>query len=364
MRFDLRRLAAVCALAVTAIAVVAPGGSAGKRSLDFTFEAVPGPGEVTYGENIAYRAEISNDSGSTQTHVIFRMGTPYTGSSTDPVPAAEFVDSTCPVNDGQGVWVTYADGTSEWTCDVGTLAATTDGAPQVTLSIVWRVLPSAATQDCDDCLNADARVTVKEGLNDQTNPNDAFLPGNEQLPATLLAANSDASQNTDSAGGYEIEACTDPAGASSLRTKQKLDAQNPVSTTVCIPTIPTDANNLGLATTILEQASQSGDPGHQSLGRSDVCVAQLGQNCGPYGSYDAQDFGTAHPLTLVFRIADAALPNGERITVVYHNGDPLPTCVLSPTNANGCTDSIVRSGGPVKIWTIVVTSPTNGFYNW
>jgi hypothetical protein len=364
MKLDLRRLVAACALAVTAIAVVAPGGSAGERSLDFTFEAVPGPGEVTYGENLAYRAEISNNSGSTQTHVIFRMGKPYTGSSTDPVPAAELIDSTCPVNDGKGVWVTYTDGTSEWTCDVGTLAATTDDTPQVTLSMVWRVLPSEATDDCPGCLKADARVTVKEGLNDETNPNDAFLPGNPQLPATLLAANSEASQNTDSAGGYETEACTDATGSGSLRTKQKLDGQNTVSTTVCIPTIPTDANNLGLATTLKEEIGQHpDDPGHAALGRSNVCVAALGENC-PADAEHAQNFGTEDPLTLVFRIADDALPNGEKITVVYHNGNALPTCAASPTNADGCTVSIERSGGRVKIWTIVVRSPTNGFYNW
>ena len=41
-----------------------------------TFNAFPGPGEVTYGEDIAYRATLDNKSGTTLTHVIFRQQFP------------------------------------------------------------------------------------------------------------------------------------------------------------------------------------------------------------------------------------------------------------------------------------------------
>jgi hypothetical protein len=378
MKFRLRRVVLACLVAGSAIAVLVPGGSAAERTVAFTFEAVPGPGAVTYGENIAYRAQISNTSGSTLTHVIFRMRKPFVGSVDNPDAEGTFLESTCPQNGGRGVTLTYADGTSEWTCDFGNLPAWTGTGPQVTLSVVWQVPPPAQTEDCDGCLQAVARVTVKEGLNDQTNPNDAFLPGNPQFPATLLAANSDDSQNTTSAGGYETEACTNTSGLGSLRTKQKLDAvSNKVSSMVCITKIPESATDLGLATTIVEGLSHPGNPGHAALETSDVCVAQLGANCGLFGAYTPQQFDADHPLTLVFRIPNDALDNGDKITKVWHNydpnpnssgynPDPLPPCpATSPVPLNGClVQPPELSKGKVKTWTIIVKSRTNGWYTW
>ena len=54
------RLLVAC-LAVAASAVAVAGGSAGNRVGTPTLEAVPGPGAVSYGENIAYTASFSND---------------------------------------------------------------------------------------------------------------------------------------------------------------------------------------------------------------------------------------------------------------------------------------------------------------
>lgn len=352
---------ALASIMVVGAAVLASGGSAAtNRDVDFTLHTLPGPASVTYGENVAYRAEISNASGSTLTHVIFRMRKPYVGPVDSPVAQASFVDSTCPQNDGQGIWVTYTDGSSEWTCDFGSLPAWTADTPQRVLTVVWQAPTLTGADDCAGCLQAVARVTVKEGVNDQPDLNDTFSQQSES--ATLLSADSDTldSNDTTMAGGYEIVPCTDAFGQGSLQTKRKLGSNNSLSTTLCIPTIPTDANDLGLATTILEEALHPGDPGIAALGRSNVCVAALGENCG--GDYVAQQFGTDQPLTLVFRAADAALLPGQKITVVYHNGFPLPTCATNPTNAIGCTQSIVRSGSKVKIWTIVVTSPVNGWF--
>ena len=129
MRFGVRRVLLACVVAASALAVLVPAGSAGPRKVSFTFEAVPGPGQVTYGENIAYKAQISNTSGTTLTHVIFRMRKPFAGSETSPDLVAVFQNSTCPQNGGQGVNVTYADGTSEWTCDFGNLPATGSSFP-------------------------------------------------------------------------------------------------------------------------------------------------------------------------------------------------------------------------------------------
>ena len=365
MRFRLRRVVLACVVAASTLVVLVPGGSAGPREVGFTFEAVPGPGEVTYGENIAYRAEISNTSGSTLTHVIFRMTAPSANGED-----AVFQESTCPQNGGLGVTVTNSDGTSEWTCNFGNLPAWSGDGPQVALAVVWQVRPLTGNEDCPGCLETSARLTVKEGLNDQTNPNDAFLPDNEQLPATLLASDSDDSENNTSAGGYETEACTNPSGQGSLRTKQKLDAvSNKISTTVCITQIPASTTDPGLATTILEGVVHPGSPGFPELDASDVCVAELGANCGAFGAYPPQVFDADHPITVVLRVPDDALDKGHKITRVWHNfdpltnPDPLPLCGTGPVPLNGClVGPPTVSKGKVKIWTMTVKTLQNGWF--
>jgi hypothetical protein len=369
-----RQLALLCVAVGAAVAILVPGGSAAARTVAFTFEAVPGPGAVTYNENIAYRAKISNTSGSTLTHVIFRMRKPFVGPAAQPVAEASFQASTCPQNNGQGVTVTIADGTVEWTCDFGNLPAWTQNPetnPQKTLSVVWQVPELAQAEDCEGCLNAPARLTVKEGVNDQTDPNDAFLPDNVQQPATLLSTDTKNvnSKNTKSAGGYETKACTNPA-APSLQTKQALDAlSNKVSTMVCVSTIPTSATDLGLATTILEGVLHPGNPGNPNLETSDVCVAALGANCGAFGQYTPQVFDADHPITVVLRFADGALEKNQTITRVWHNydpitnPDPLPLCGANPVPLNGClVQAPERSNGKVKFWTAIVKTRTNGWF--
>jgi hypothetical protein len=383
MRFRRWRFALACVAAVSATLTMVVGGSAGNRALTFEFKAVPGPAEVTYGQNIAYRAKLWNTSGSMLTHVIFRMAKPYPTGHLD--QEAAFKGSTCPQNDGQGVWVTNTDGTSEWTCDLGNLPATTfdEATPQVTLSIVWGVRNDGQTVDCSEpCLQAFPRVSVKEGLNDQTDPNDVFTPTNQPAAneppewfATLLASDSDNSQNTTSAGGYETTPCSDVLTHDSLRTKQKLDpVLNKVSTKVCISEIFTDVNNLGLATTIREGVPHMDNPGNPNLETSDVCVAQLGFDCGAYLEYPAQVFDSAHPLTLVFQIPDSALGKGEKITKVWHNynydpadpttRDPLGLCGET-VPFNGClVGPPTLSKGKDKVWTIVMKTLTNGWATW
>jgi hypothetical protein len=376
MSLGWRRVVLLGFAAASVIAVLVPGGSAAARAVAFTFEAVPGPGDVTYNEYIAYRAKISNTSGSTLTHVIFRMRKPFVGPSTQPVAEATFQESTCPQNNGQGVTVTNADGTVEWTCDFGNLPAWAQNPetnPQRTLSVVWQVPELAQAEDCDGCLNAPVRLTVKEGLSDQTNPNDAFVPDNVQTPATLLSADTDTvnSKNTKSAGGYETKACTNPSGAGSLQTKQALDkVTNKVSSMVCISTIPKSATDLGLATTIVEGLLHPGNPGFANLETSDVCVAKLGTNCGAFGQYTPQDFDPAHPITVVLRFADGALEPGQTITRIWHNydaltnPDPLPLCTPpNPVPLNGClVQPPDRSNGKDKVWTAIVKTLAQGWF--
>ena len=361
MGFGLRRVALACVLVVAATVAVA-GGSAANRDGDPHFDAIPGPGRVTYGENIAYRATFENLGGSTFTQVKFRMRVPYAEYGSQPYQVASNPRSTCPTTP---VTITTSSGYDEWICSFPNLPA---GSQPLVVTVVWTVPTLAKVDDCDGCLKTNGRWTIKEGINDVADPNDAYPVGGFDLASTLLPAESSTldSKNAAEAGGYELkQSCTDALGAGSLRTKPTLDlATNPVSTTVCLPdyTIPSSAkDDLGLATTILEVSGDDGNPdGHPSLGRSDVCIADFGLNC-PGGA--AHPFGT--PATFVFRILDdAILPKGDKITHVYHDGFELPTCGSDPNFVHGCVDSITPGKGKIKIWTVVAKAKTNGSWTW
>ena len=333
--------------AVVGAAILASGGSAGPRVADVTFDAFPGPGQVTYGQQIAYKATFQNTSGTTLTHVMFRQSYPK-ANGVESTP----VDDTCPV---APVTITKPDGTHEWTCDFGNQVA---NAAPLALTIVWQVPPQgSATANCPGCLVSNGRWTVKEGVNDVSDPNDAFPPGGITVTATLLASNSGGGE-TLKAGGYETQgaSCADTAGAGNLRTNPDVSLANPVVTTVCLPpfTIPSSNHvDLGYVTTITETL---GNARH-----SEVCVAVLGTNCGN-GYVDASF--APQVITHVFHVADAALPKNYSITTVSHNGGP-PTVEGACDPSGMCVVSIdlVNVKG-TKIWTIVVTSPTNGSWDW
>ena len=359
-----RRLALACLVIVSAAVAVA-GGSAANRDGDPHFDAVPGPGRVTYAENIAYRATFTNLGGSTYTQVKFRMLVPYADFGSK--PQASFVKSTCPSNP---VTVSTTRGL-EWICSFPNIGPGTPGTPQLVLTVVWKVPTLASVDNCDGCLKTNGRWTIKEGINDNVDPDDAFPENGIDLASTLLSAELQELDptNANEAGGYEteLEPCADALGAGSLRTKPTLHATlNPVATTVCLPSpIPSDEDDLGLATTILEEPGDDGNPGgHPYLGRAVVCIADLGENCGVEGSYDPYDFGTDAPVTFVFRIDDAALLKGDKITQVFHNSFELPTCVSNPAFEHGCVVTIMPPKGKIKFWTVVAKARTNGPWNW
>lgn len=358
MRFGLR-LAFSCAVLVVALVAVG-GGSAGPRtptSVVASFDALPGPPTVSYGENIAYRATLANTSGSTLTHVIFRQSYPIGASDSGPV------ESSCP--DGASSTTLDAGGNPlYWVCDFGQVPA----AKQIVLAIVWQVPPpSDPTVNCTtlDCFKTTGFWSVKEGLNDNVDPNDQF--GSKTVSATLLSTGDDAIE-TLHAGGYETgsASCADPA-AGSLRTKQKLSLDNPVSTTVCLPdfTLPEGSTDLGYVTTITERLianTATPDPRH-----SEVCIAKLGTTCpdtnDPSADQPFFDPNAANPLkiTHVFRVLDAALPKGYRITQVTHNGTTMTATTCTTTG--DCVVSITLDP-KTKIWTIIVTTGTNGYFDW
>jgi hypothetical protein len=346
VRFRWGRLA-LASIAVVGAAVLASGGSAGSRAADATFKAFPGPGSVTYGQQIAYKATFKNTSGTTLTHVMFRQSYPV-ANGVESTP----VDDTCPV---APVTITKSNGSHEWTCDFGNLTA---NSPKLELTVVWQVpAQGTATSNCVGCLASNGRWTVKEGVNDVSDPNDAFPPGGETVYATLLASGAGGTE-TLKAGGYETQgtSCTDTTGPGNLRTNPLVSLTNPVSTTVCLPSFTIPSSNLvdlGFVTQITETL---GNARH-----SEVCVAELGTNCGAL--YTDADFAP-QVITHVFRVADGALPNGYKITTVSHNGGtPIGVGVCDTSGFCVVSITLVNVQG-TKTWTIVVTTPKNGYFDW
>jgi hypothetical protein len=371
---------ALIGLAVTTAAVAVGGGSAANREGEPYFAALPGPGRVTYGENIAYRGTFTNIGGSTFTQVALRMRYPYTVLGAEPYTEAEPVDSTCPTTP---TTVTLASGYHEWVCKFGQLKPGVSGTPQLAVAVVWKAPPALTTSNCVDCFRTKARWTIKDGVNDQNDPNDTFpFPADgSEIKATLLGAGETADEKLE-AGGYELSptATCDPLGQGSLRTRQAVSLDNKVSTTLCIPEFDNTPGtlvkpiDLGVATKIEESAASAGAwADHPYLGTASVCIADLGVNCAAEGNYVPFTFTFAKPVKVVFRISSDALLNGDKITRVFHaelGGTPtaLPKCPAPPalsTNQNGCYTSINEiKQGKVKYYLVEAQAPGNGLWGW
>lgn len=342
MRGALRQLALICALTIAALAVVG-GGSAGPRtptSVKADFAAFPGPGRVSWGEQIAYKATLENKSGTTLTKVTFRQSYPAALGV-----EAILIDHTCP---SEPATVTQSNGTKQWVCSFGQQTK----SAKLALTVVWQAPPPPdSPTNCDDCLVTTGGWTVKEGSNDIGDPNDTF--GMAIVKATLLASGSTGTEKHE-AGGYETHSasCEDTEGPGNLQTNPVLDAEdNSVSTTVCVPVqIPLDNNvDLGYAVTLTETGNNAR--------QSEVCIAKLGSNC------PGEDATFSAPfVTVIFHVADDALPNKYKITGISHNGAP-PLAEGECSSAGECVLDIYLDP-QTKIWTMVVTSESNGSYTW
>jgi hypothetical protein len=333
-RTPLRLLVACLAVIVAAVAVA--GGSAGNRIADPTFEAIPAPGSVTYGENIAYQSVLDNTNNAVFTHVEFRQRRPVATFLEVKYPAT-FVTSSCGALDTKGDTDPLND---EVVCDFGELRP--EDAPEE-LVVVWTAPSIPSDTGCAKCLTSDAIWLIKEGK--QTNGNESFprfseveLLGDQPTKESLRAS------------GYELPAATTCAlGSPSLRTNQTLTKDNPVSSAFCLPSFVGDGVHLGLAAKITELKGNAR--------QSEVCIAQLGGSCG--AGYVPKDFGP-DVVTFEFRVFNPGLKGGP-IREVSHNGVVLTpqTCATS----NECLVSLTYDQA-TQIWTIIATSETNGPWNW
>jgi hypothetical protein len=342
---------------VIGAAIAVAGGSAGNRDGVGSLKAVPGPGSITYGENISYEATFLNDnenSGAVFTQTKLVMPPPVGPDGAKATP----VESSCGTFDANHVL----------TCSFGKLVP---GA-SVTVRVTWKAPgdPSqpACSVDVDNeiyCLRADATFLIKEGKD--TNFNESFAVS--AFASLIGVGEADAVNRNTRAGGFETTGfgttqCE--TGSSSLATHQDLSSANKFSTSFCLPTFPTDKIKQGLAAWIVEEAS-TGTLGHPYLGQSTICVAEFLANCGPSGTYPEHEFTTT-PITVRLRVLESALLPGDSITQMFHNNKALPWCLDKSTNPptdnsaneNGCVVSITRSSGPDKIITLIGKAKKNG----
>ena len=334
------RLVVAC-LAVIGAAIVVAGGSAGNRDLETgsTFQAIPAPGSVTYGENIAYSATLENTNKANFTHVEFRQSRPvatFGGISyyAEELPGAR----SCGVLETKGDTDPAND---EVVCQFGDLAP---GDPAEELTIVWKAPTIPSATGCGDCLTSVGTWLIKEAK--ATNGNETF---SRLVKAELLG--DQPTQESLRASGYELPRPTACApGDSNLRTNQSLTKDNPVSSSFCLPPFVAGATQIGLATKITELKGNAR--------QSEVCIAQLGDDCGP-GTTPA-DFGPA-VVTFEFRVFNPALRGP--ITEVFHNGEQLTLTTCTRAVNPECLVSLTYDQN-TKIWTIIATSETNGPWNW
>jgi hypothetical protein len=350
---------AVAFLAVVVAAVAVGGGNAGPGQRKAEFPAPVYAPSITAGKNIQYRFSFKNIGDSTFTKVVVRQLVPVAAVGSEPIAEATFVKSTCPSTPV----VNPTPLGPEWACDLGKLPL----GQQRKLTVLWKT--PALDTDCNGCLKSAVRVTIKEGLKDLGNMNDSFFPeGGGNLVSNLLQADSPIEVS-------ELKAVGDPL---CIETKQALHpTDNKVSSRWCLPEVPSDQDNFGIAARIFEeQLEPTPDPPRD---RVLVCFAALGQECGE--GYTAHNFLDRF-ATGVFRVRGETIDPvvyPEGITVVRHNGLELPRCTSGePPPPNGCVVSITAAPGwPVPpaeqepplnpelyFWTIEVRSSTNGPYDW
>lgn len=348
-------------LVVAAATLLASSGSAGNRTAEVTFQALPGD-SVTYGESFATTTTFKNTGNSNFTHVQLRQLVPATGGANP--ASATLLDSSC------GAVIVG----NEAVCEFDSLGS----GQTATATLLWGAPASGA--GCASCLATSGIWLIKEGK--PTNSNEVFPFPATPFAATLLGG--DGSQEKKKAGGYETQgvgvgSCT--AGAGNLHTNPALTNTDPVSSTVCLPlfTIPTGSFAFGLSSTITEITTEPATGVQKTLGQSVVCVAALGQSC--VAGHVPFNWGTTTKARHVFRILGSALTGNKTITKVFHNGAELKLCSTTQgaSSLNGCVVSITSSSSFLsfspsssntnppsgnKVWTVVADAPTNGPWNW
>jgi len=344
-------------LAVAGATLLVSGGSAGNRTAQVTFQALPGD-SVTYGETFKTTTSITNLGSSMFTHVEVHHKIPTTGATNGSASFVTASDASCaPVVD-------------EVVCSWDQLQS--KGTQTVTF--VWQAPPSGT--GCVTCLSVGQSYwLIKEGK--PTNLNEQFPffdPPAVPFAATLLGG--DGSTEKKKAAGFETQGVgTEPencsAGAGNLHTNSiGLTNADPVASTLCLPNFDgTGSFAFGYSAGISETSNQPTKGLHKELGQSKVCVAATGQSCiDGVSSGESVNWGDERARQ-IFSILESALKGSQTITKVYHNGKELPPCDGpngDPDFPQGCVVAIIppADGSNPRIWTVIADAPTNGPWNW
>jgi hypothetical protein len=308
-------IAAVVAVSAVGLLVIAVGTApAGNRDPVPTLIGFPGPGEVTYGQNVAYTATLPNEQSSSFTHVQFHNPIPATTGG-----PAILKYASCP---GQLT-------ATEFVCDEISVGAGTTAK----VTIVWETPPSGSSSNCPSlpvCMTNSTFWTIKEG----TGKPGSSGPDTFQSP--LVETGLLVVPDFVEAGGYALNACTNPATQKSLETNAAVGPTNKLATKVCASTVPDELHDPGVAIEIDEAIGPFNKGVTES---SSICIPAPGKSC---GTTSFLPWIFTPPATFTFTIDNTTLPSGEKIDQVFHDGvldanDPDFTCAISVVNKTKTT---------------------------
>ena len=279
------------------------------------FDNQPGLSSVTYGQNAAYVAHITNNGIAVLRNVTFHNPIPTTIVNGQPQQAV-FQSSNCA---GQ---VTA----TEFVCNV---VAKLDTNQTATVTVAWKTPSAGSSPGCPTAASC-MLTSASWGTSLRSYPMGPV--------ATELLSGNDPSR----AATYALSACTDPS-APTLATDQNVSSSNRLATSVCVPSLPPSG---GLVTAIQELPKSESDPG-TAPEVSDICIPA------PLTACDQAPFVFSPLATFTFVLDNASLPNP--IHVVYHNG------VVVSTRPRDDPHVVYIKVQPYKgITTVIVQSSRNG----
>ena len=346
----------VAFLVIIGATLFASGGSAGNRTAEVTFQALPGD-SVTYGESYATTTSFTNTGNSMFTQVQLRQLVP-TGAS----GSASLVTSSCgAVIEG-----------NEAVCTFGKLSS----GGTLTATLVWGAPASGA--GCDR-LSDDGRHMAHQGREADQLERGVRVPGR-----CLLGI---AARRRRVAGEEEGRRLRDARRRSrDVRLRGRQPAHEPGAherRPGLLDGLPARHSRSRRAASSSDTRRRSPRPRRgprtartRSSGSPSSASRTLGQSC--VDGYTPVNWGTTNKARHIFKILESALSGPKTITKVFHNAAELPKCSANPTFAQGCVVSITppassstrsessstHSPPTPRIWTVVADAPINGPWNW
>lgn len=338
------------AVVVTTLGLVGSAGSANSNALAVVLDGYPGPGQVTYGKNVASTLSVQNVGNNPWNKVVVRFPAPSNGTETATLAYAPV----CPVGTGSEALGQQAD----VVCNLGTMAPD----QSYTFLVVWKTWSSGSSGDCgpdvSSCFKTSVRVTGNEGTSGpDANPSshdDTFDGGGPIVTPLLDSPGTD----KEKAGAYALSACTAGTTPATLATNPNLDKDaNPLQTIVCAPNLIGATTNPGLPVFITEGPKGSA-PGKTQL--STICIPAPPQKC--ESGYTPFTFTGYATFTLV--VSNRSFTG--KITKVFYDPDddgPAPFAELplyAPAVTGGPYVESITPDNSAQTTTIVVKTRNNG----